>query len=260
MKHETFAPPEYKEGLEADAVCGQCGHVNPEGTLICKACGNNLRDQRMLRMAADQILDADNEPNERSVFMVRAGSVLAILFILWMGLNVGNITSMLTSAENSYESDGTATTNPGVFWTGASSATYDNMHSTLSGKLPSAGDAENARMNVMPANSLSAGNYVLFEQRGTGMRYTGAATIQIDGNIWRYTAALLDGIEIRGEASITEQILTSQWNQAGALYQGEYFAVTGTAEMRPDGSVILDGESNNSTQTFRAIAYPYSAL
>jgi len=61
MHKEPFKPPEYREGIEADAVCAQCGSANPEGTLICKTCGNNLRDQRMLRITADQLLDADTE-------------------------------------------------------------------------------------------------------------------------------------------------------------------------------------------------------
>lgn len=38
------------EHLDADAVCELCGNVNPEGTLLCKQCGNNLRDQRSRRM------------------------------------------------------------------------------------------------------------------------------------------------------------------------------------------------------------------
>ena len=61
MHKELFEHPDYHEGIEADAVCAQCGSANPEGTLICKTCGNNLRDQRLMRIAADQILDADVE-------------------------------------------------------------------------------------------------------------------------------------------------------------------------------------------------------
>ena len=41
------------ERLDADAVCGSCGTVNPEDTLLCKSCGNNLRDQRQTRIAVD---------------------------------------------------------------------------------------------------------------------------------------------------------------------------------------------------------------
>ncbi len=259
MKHETFAPPEYKEGLEADAVCQQCGAVNPEGTLICKTCGNNLRDQRMLRMQADHILDADNEGSERSVFLVRAFSILGILLVLWLGLNVGRITEMLTSADGAYDDENAIAANPGIFWTGPSRATYDGMYADISAKLPSASEAENARINTTPSNRLTAGDYVLFERRGTGMRYAGAAQIEVNGDAWHYSASLVDGIEIRGAASLIEGMLASQWDQAGALYQGRYYAVTGTAEAQPDGSVHLTGESSRNTQIFSAIAYPYSS-
>ena len=43
---------EHVEHLDADAVCEACDTVNPEGTLLCKTCGNNLRDQRARRMKA----------------------------------------------------------------------------------------------------------------------------------------------------------------------------------------------------------------
>ncbi|MCK5861004.1 MAG: hypothetical protein KAH38_00875 [Candidatus Hydrogenedentes bacterium] len=260
MKHENFAPPEYKEGLEADAVCGQCNSVNPEGTLICRTCGNNLRDQRQLRMAADQILDADTESNNRSVFLIRALSTLGVLLLLLLGLNAQNITRTFTSAGNSDGNAEATVENSGVFWTGPNKTDYDNMYSVLSENLPSDTDAENTRMTVVPADRLAAGDYILYERLGTGMRYAGAATIQIDGDTWRYNAVLLNGIEIRGEALLEEQMLTSLWHQSGVRYQDKYYAVTGDAEMQPDGSVLLDGESTYNTQIFSAVAYPYKGL
>ena len=259
MKHETFAPPSYREGLEADAVCQQCGSVNPEGTLICKTCGNNLRDQRLLRMQADQILDADVTNSERSVFLMRALPVLGILLILWLGLNVGRMTDMLTSADNATSEDIGIVADPGVFWSGPASATYDAMFSDLTANLPSEADAENAKINVFPSSTLQAGNYVLFERLGTGSQYTGVAAIEVDGDTCRYNASLNGGIEIRGEASLLEGIFVSEWEQAGALYQGQYLAISGTAEALPNGSIDLSGESSHNTQVFRAVAYPYNA-
>ena len=258
MKQENFTAPSYKEGLEADAVCQQCGSVNPEGTLICKTCGNNLRDQRQLRMQADQMLDAEAPASERSVFLLRALPVLGILLLLWFGLNVGRMTSMLTSADNTVGDGDTILADPAVFWSGPRSNIYDTMMSNLSDNLPSETDAENARINVLPSSTLQAGDYVLFERLGTGTQYAGAATLSLDGDIWRYSASLIDGIEIRGEASFTDNLLVSRWDQAGAFYEGQYVAVTGTAEALPDGSIDLSGESTHNTQVFQAIAYPYN--
>ena len=57
--------------LEADAVCEQCGTVNPEDTLLCKKCGTvinvflndrNARccNQLMVPLIEDSITEAEN--------------------------------------------------------------------------------------------------------------------------------------------------------------------------------------------------------
>jgi len=257
MNNDNYIPTPYREGLEADAVCQQCGAVNPEGTLICKTCGNNLRDQRMLRIQADQMLEGDVKAGQSSVFVLRGLSVIAILLLLWFSLNVGKITSMLTSAEPTAE-ENTVSANPKIFWSGTSAPVFAAMQESLAAKMPSPAQADAARMNLISVtgNTIAAGNYVIFERLGTTLRYAGAAAVEVDGNIWRYNASLLDGVEIRGEASFLEGVLTSQWEQAGALYENNYYAITGTALQRPDGSVALTGESSHNTQIYSAVAYP----
>ena len=79
--------------LDADAVCGACGTVNPEGTLICKQCGNNLRDQRHQRMhAADAEIGVDTAQSRRRIIDIGLG-VFGILVVAWAVINVlnGNI-------------------------------------------------------------------------------------------------------------------------------------------------------------------------
>ncbi len=260
MKHEDFAPPEYKEGLEADAVCGQCGNVNPEGTLICKTCGNNLRDQRMLRMTADQMLEEEAESANRSVFLIRALSVLGILVVLWLGINAGRIASVLTSADDAGTAEEIIYTNPELFWTGPEGATYDAMRDELAAQFPSESDAESARMSVSPTQQITEGRYVVFQRLGTGMRFVGAAVVRADNEGWRYNAQLLDDIEIRGYASHDGQSLETQWDEAGVLYEGEYFAATGRAFPQAQGSISISGESNANNRRFSGLAYRYSGL
>jgi hypothetical protein len=257
MKRETFAPPEYREGLEADAVCGQCGNVNPEGTLICKTCGNNLRDQRMLRMAADQMLDAEEKSDNRPTLLIGVASVLGILLVLWLGISATRIGGVLTTAEQN--TDGVYV-EPGLFFTGANAAVYDSMRSALNVRFPSQADAEEARMNVAPMESLASGNYVLYEQLGTNLRFVGAAAVRAEGASVHYCASLLDGIEIRGSVSLVDDVFLSQWNQAAAMYQDDYYALSGTAYTEADGTVTLTGESNHSSRSFSALAYRYSAF
>ncbi|MCX5757207.1 MAG: hypothetical protein NTU83_01615, partial [Candidatus Hydrogenedentes bacterium] len=59
MMEEGPQPQVDIERIDADAVCEKCGTVNPEETLLCKTCGNNLRDQRLHRV--------QSEPSEEAV-------------------------------------------------------------------------------------------------------------------------------------------------------------------------------------------------
>ncbi|HOJ68818.1 MAG TPA: hypothetical protein PLH06_08470, partial [Candidatus Hydrogenedentes bacterium] len=86
--------------LDADAVCAQCGMVNPEGTLLCKNCGNNLRDQRMLRLQADEALQGrETAAEQRNTFLRNALGVLGVLVLLYLGLNASSLMNLLTSPQ-----------------------------------------------------------------------------------------------------------------------------------------------------------------
>ncbi len=260
MKQDEFAAPGYKEGLEADAVCGQCGSVNPEGTLICKMCGNNLRDQRMLRIAADEMLEAEEETANRSAFVVSGLSILGILLVLWLGLNAGRLANILTNPSGLDTGLETVYTDPEAFWTGPDSTRYHVMHEELTDRFPTESDADNALMSATPMEQIAEGHYVLYRRMGTAMRFVGAAVVKEENGVWHYTAALRDGVEVRGHASPAEHILTSLWDEAGALYDGQYYAVSGTAATEADGSVTVSGESSYNRQPVEAVAYRYSGL
>lgn len=260
MKQETFAPPEYREGLEADAVCGQCGSVNPEGTLICKTCGNNLRDQRLMRLAADQMLETEREPNERSPFLFRALTILGLLIVLWLGLNAGRLTTLLTTVDYA-ESEQATYARPSLFWSGEQHALFDELHTALVAQFPTETEAEAVRLNAAPTDAgMVDGRYVLFERLGTGTRFVGAASVQIERDTVFYVAVLTQGVEIRGQAAMHNNTSVSSWDDAGATYDEEYFALSGTAILQPDGSLDISGHSDHNTVIYQARAYRQGSL
>lgn len=253
MKQQPFAPPEYKEGIEADAVCGQCGSVNPEGTLICKTCGNNLRDQRLLRMQADQMLGGEVEVTEKSPFLFRALTILGLLVLLWFGLNAGRIASLLTTAENESYS-GAAALSPSLFWTGPQKDRYEGMLRELTHNFPDRAEADTAKLDSR-ATGANEGRYAVYEQIGTEVRFVGGAIIKIEDNIWYFAAIINDSIEIRGQALMANEMLWTKWDESGALYNNAYYALEGMAVLQADGGILVSGQSEHTVTRHQALLY-----
>jgi hypothetical protein len=80
------------EAVDADAVCEACGTVNDEGTLLCKQCGNNLRDQRARRIAKGQVADLVAAPTvNRARLATGILTALGIAVIIYVVINIGSI-------------------------------------------------------------------------------------------------------------------------------------------------------------------------
>ena len=257
MVREPFEQPEYREGIDADAVCSQCGTVNPEGTLLCKKCGNNLRDQRLLRMTADQMLDAEVDGIPKSSFLFKALPILGLLIVLWLGLNAGRISSMLTTAGDTSGSY-TISSRPQVFWEGTENDIYESLHARLMTRFPSHADAESARLEMTPLTAISDGIYALYERSGTMERFVGAAIVSSQGNVLHYAAQLNGNVEIRGRAMPFDEALAPPWEEAGMLYEGVYYALAGVATLRQDGAVQLSGQCDHNTLEYESVAYKIS--
>ena len=66
--------------IDADTVCEKCATVNPEETLLCKSCGNNLRDQRIERMARGGAIELGDVGESK--FRILTGVLITIGFVL----------------------------------------------------------------------------------------------------------------------------------------------------------------------------------
>lgn len=255
MVQEPFAQPEYREGIDADAVCGQCGSVNPEGTLLCKTCGNNLRDQRLLRMTADQMLEAevDGIP-AKSSFLLKALPILGLLVVLWLGLNAGRIASMLVSVDDG-SGGAMISTQPGSFWDGPDQEVYNALRSELMQRFPALSEAETARMEPTPVMTYNDGLYVLYVRQGGAERFAGAALARAQNGVCYYTAWINNSIEVRGKAPITENFMASQWDEAAMAQEGLYYAAAGVAVFQANGTINVSCQTDLDSLRYQATAY-----
>ena len=114
------------EQIDADAVCEQCGLVNDEGTLLCKVCGQNLRDQRARRLANAQGTEAFEDRISRVRLLTGLLVTLGLLSIVLVVLNIENIEASLVQRLSSDTSSDT-----GGLWTGQSSAIYAALQREL---------------------------------------------------------------------------------------------------------------------------------
>ncbi len=260
MKDDPFAH-EYKEAIDADAVCGGCGRVNPEGTLICKGCGNNLRDQRLLRLAADQKLTGEEEATKRRSRLGSVLTVVGILVVIWIGMNAGRIMGFSAPGSATDSTGGAATTgpvHPAKFWA-SEKAGYDALAAELKGQFPTESEAETARLNP-PSNPAPNGYFALFEKVGTNERFVGAAHALLEDTKVRFVAAFTDGSEARGMAALADSSeISVDWDMSGVKRAGKCFAGAGSAAPQPDGSYQIVARSEAVSRAIQAVAYPMGA-
>ncbi|MFP6596561.1 MAG: hypothetical protein VCC01_03820 [Candidatus Hydrogenedentota bacterium] len=110
------------EEMDADAVCEQCSSVNDEGTLLCKTCGNNLRDQRNRRIT--QVGGPDIIGDGKSKFQLLTGLlvVFGILVVFYAVWNIDRIEAYM--AESLVERSAPGSDD---LWTGTEASLYDAM-------------------------------------------------------------------------------------------------------------------------------------
>ena len=110
------------EQVDADAVCEKCSTVNDEGALLCKVCGNNLRDQRAQRIGSigtPEMLDAGQSKIRMLTGLL---VVMGILAVLYAAMNIGSFEAYLTSR---LSDDPLA--NIDDYWGGPEAPLYESM-------------------------------------------------------------------------------------------------------------------------------------
>lgn len=219
-------PPSQR--LDADAVCAQCGTVNPEGTLICKTCGNNLRDQRRLRLQAEEQLVIGGElPSSRNI-VLGVITVLGAVAIIFAGFNADRIMLWLVSSAE-YSSSGVN------LWSGEMGRVMSAMEQDLASHMVTASQIYSVFQQ--PIVSESVAGYYVVAVRSTGQDYraVGRAVVKPQDDNILFVAVLDNGAQVRGIARQQESRYIAYWENASCQWNGQIGAVSGIVTRREDG-------------------------
>jgi hypothetical protein len=238
--------------MDADAVCEVCGNVNPEDTLLCKQCGNNLRDQRARRVTGgEHVMEAPVLEGERTPF-VRIGLViLGILLVVYVATNIGNIEDMMAGAQNAAPELAKA------FWTGPDSAEYEAMLTELKGRAITVEQSDLAQQQPIMDENID-GHYVLI---GNSALYkhlsVGRAVVKRDKDRILFVALVgRTNIEVRGYATVEGTSRMVARDTAGLVVQDNYFGASGFAQKSAAGGYECYGLSDfQAEENYAIIAY-----
>lgn len=240
--------------IDADAVCEACGTVNPEDTLFCKSCGNNLRDQRVQRIAEgrglEQMVEATATPAQ---WLSKGLTVLGILVVIWTALNVSTVEQWLLSTQKQLSSEAS----PESLWSGPDRAAYDDLLKEINDR-PLTEEEINSVGAASQAQPGYAGRYLIKRSARPSEAVIGQAALKQTGDRVLFVAKLSADIELRGE------INTSSANPAtvfAAMKSGRRYAqIFGIAQRAADGSYACYGQQevqseDSDSPTITAVAY-----
>jgi hypothetical protein len=184
------------EQVDADAVCEQCGTVNDEGTLLCKTCGNNLRDQRSRRIAEgggpDLIANGKNHVQILTGLLVILG-ILVVFYAVW---NIDKFEAFVAASMTEQAAEGSDD-----LWAGTNASYYDEMLQDLVDN-PTPQNTRKVSLDNPQAESSYNGRYLIMRPGAlTTNRIIGEAHLKRLGNkvLFVYLSQKGD-IEARGYA------------------------------------------------------------
>ena len=222
--------------LDADAVCAQCGTVNPEGTLICKVCGNNLRDQRTLRMQTESQLESMGEPPASRNWFTGVLTAIGAVVVVVFALNVNSIANFVVAG-------GVETSGAAVLWESDQAQVFDTLRDEAKAAdvtADSIGAAIDAAVPLEEGVEPPAldGTYVLLPANATeDAEPYGTAAVKLEGNEYIFAAVLSDGTEVRGWGTQRSAgLITAEAQRAAAKVERTYEPVYGYAQRESDGS------------------------
>ena len=232
--------------LVADAVCAQCSTVNAEGTLLCKVCGNNLRDQRMIRLTADQAMDLELSGSRRRSWLS------GILFLLAIALIISTLVYQDAIVEWLINPGGSSNAVGRTLWAGANDAIFSDLSSTLAARAVTEEDALAAQEAPAPSGATLDGTYALFKDD----EFAGAAIVAAQADQIYFLAVLESGDEVRGLASAQGSYYASLPASAAVRNRRGIGEVRGVAMPQSGGVLECIGDYGNDQFDFVAYLIP----
>lgn len=250
MSDEGLQDQTPAERIDADAVCLECNAVNPEGTLICKSCGNNLRDQRARRLTSDEGMAAPGFGPEEGSWLGKGLVVLGILVILWTALNLGKIDDVLITIQ------ATDYANVETYWTGSESRVFDSLQEELA-RNPVTESESRAAIEQPVDHNTYEGRYVLVRNTPGRVRLVlGEANVRQEGDRLLFVAVLSRGtVELRGELRFEGETRLAARDSAGVKTQDSYYGAEGFAQKLEEGGFECFGYSDFDGESYSALAY-----
>jgi len=198
---EGMSPGAGFEAVDADAVCEACGTVNEEGTLLCKQCGNNLRDQRARRIAAGGVADMTEAQNKnRARILTGVFTAIGILFVIYVVANIGNIEQGMVDymKQDSFRADA-------AIGSSRSEMILDELAERLNSYSPTVVEMRGSLENPI-IDDAYIGRYILLPPGPlTPDRVVAEAELDMRGERVYFVAKTYDGrYEIRGFAQMED--------------------------------------------------------
>lgn len=241
------------ERVDADAVCEKCGSVNPEGTLLCHDCGNNLRDQRKRRIStAEADVPVGGGPSGVRVF-TGVLTTIGILIILMVVLNIQKLEAVLVDMQDFDENELLA-----ELWDGPESVVYDRLMRDLKKSPSPRGDLLAALENPASDDAYD-GRYALAWADDSGSdALVGEANLTRKGDKLYFVVTSLDSsVELRGYALLEGDEERPTVRDTAAVRVGRRIYTTfGYAEKEGVGDYICVGETDYDAaeQRYRILA------
>lgn len=249
MITERDERPSTGHDIDADIVCAACGLENEHGTLICRQCGNNLRDQRRKRLAEMAASLAAEHSSSRIRLFSGLLSVFGIVAIIAVALNLEAIATYLAGGGSD------ARTLVASYWSGATGATFDAMLADIENNPPS--DTARASAIAAPlASTALNGRYVLAAPGAASAAEIGVASVRSENGSVYFCAILDGGGEVRGIGKIDDS--GRMTTQLGVVeIRGARAPGVGYAIRNAQGAFTVYGAalSENGAQ-FEAMAFP----
>ena len=224
--------------LDADAVCEECATVNPSGTLFCKSCGNNLRDQRVRRMAGGGEQPVVEEAAPRKSRHIISGSITLIALAAVLGLVI-NLDEVENWFVNSSLAAGEHTLAPSTLWSGRTAPIYEQLQSELAANPVSMDEIQAPPTPVGEDEDLS-GRYYVKLRNAPNAPVAGYAIVGRVGDTY-HVYGEVNGSELRGEGKYSGKLL-SMPEAALRTQDGTVYTILGLAEYLGDGVFEILGQ------------------